>query len=294
MKINFGVLIYNNLYYKKASSNIGDYIQSLAAMNIYKKIIQDFNNTNYEMRKFIKLAIENKIPNFNFVFIRRDNLHYKLSKLKNIITIMNGWWMHPYNESGDISFKIPSNITPIFISFHIANERLLTPVCLNELKKNQPIGCRDLKTTEKLKKKGIDVYFSGCLTTTIDFFKWKQQNNTIYNTDTKGKNGIYFRHENPKWKDVDYKQALCDALDILENYSKCRYVNTSRLHCYLPCLAMGVPVKFISPSGNPNIKSWGSKNRFDGLRELQKNPIKFIELKNKLERETIKICKNKI
>ena len=91
---------------------------------------------------------------------------------------------------------------------------------------------------------------------------------------------------NPKWKNIDYKKGLIEALDILENYSKCKNVNTSRLHCYLPCLAMGVPVNFISPNGDPKIKTWGSKDRFNGLRELQDNPDKFLELKTKLVSKT--------
>ena len=74
----------------------------------------------------------------------------------------------------------------------------------NELKKYEPIGCRDLKTTDKLKNKGIDAYFSGCLTTTIDFFKWNQQNETIFNTDTKAPNGTYISQVNKTWKNISY------------------------------------------------------------------------------------------
>ena len=283
--INLGVLIYNNSYHKRASSNIGDYVQSLAAINIYRKIVQDFNNKKYNIKEFLDLLIKNEIPNFNIVLIKRDNMHEieNYNGLNKIITIMNGWWMHPFNEKGDISFNIPKNIIPIFISFHVANENLLQNQYIDELKKYQPIGCRDLKTTEKLKNKGVNAYFSGCLTTTIDFFKWNKQNDTIFNTDTKAKNGIYFSQMNPKWKNINYKNGLIEALDILENYSKCKYVNTSRLHCYLPCLAMGVPVNFISPNGDPNIKTWGSKDRFDGFRELQHDSNKFLDLKTKLE-----------
>ena len=89
--INLGVLIYNNSYHKGASSNIGDYVQSLAAINIYRKIIQDFNNTKYNIKEFVDLLINNQIPNFNIVFIKRDNMHEieQYNGLSNIITIMN-------------------------------------------------------------------------------------------------------------------------------------------------------------------------------------------------------------
>ena len=292
IKINLGILIYNNEYNKYATSNIGDYIQSLSAINIYRKIVQKFNNIEYDFEKFLGLVIKNEVPNFNIIFIKRDNMYdiTQYQKFTNIITIMNGWWMHPYNDKKNISFKIPHNIIPVFTSFHIANEKLLTPIYLNEFKKYQPIGCRDLKTTNKLIKNGIDAYFSGCLTTTIDFYKWKNESNIIFNVDTLVKNkGIYFKHVNPKWKNVDFRIGLHDALYILKIYSKCKYVNTSRLHCYLPCLAMKIPVNFISPDGDTKKKTWGSKDRFDGLRELQNDITKFNEIRNNLENTVL--CK---
>jgi len=286
-EINFGILIYQNCYFAKASSNIGDYIQSLSAINIYKKFVEDFNSTKYEIKDFLNLVIKNNVPNFNFVFIKRDNMHEldQYKGLHNIITIMNGWWMHPFNKEGDINFEIPENIHPIFASFHIADEKIFSDKYLNQLQQYQPIGCRDLKTTKKLKKRGVDAYFTGCLTTTIDFFKWNRQNDDVLYVDTKG-DGIKSSQMNPKWKNIDYENGLLDAINILEKYSKCKQVHTSRLHCYLPCLAIGVPVNFISPEGNPNIKSWGSKDRFDGLRKLRNDPDKFFKVKTKL----IDIC----
>jgi len=287
--INLGILIYKSSYKDYNSSNIGDYIQSLATINVYRKIVNKFNNIEYKMKEFLELIHHNEIPNFNFIFIKRDNLDdiNQYNGQSNIITVMNGWWMHPYNEKNDISFKIPPNITPIFVSFHIANDRLLEEPYIDQLKKYQPIGCRDLKTCEKIKNRdeGIDAYFSGCLTTTIDFFKWNKQNDTIFNIDTEGEKGISFSHSNHKWIDSDLKTCLLDAFDILEIYSKCKHVNTSRLNCYLPCLAMGVPVKL-------DTKLTG--NKFDGLLELNNEKSNFIKLRTDLLEDTISKIINKI
>ncbi len=296
-KINLGILIYNNKYNKYASSNIGDYVQTLAAINIYKKIVNETNKTNYGIREFLKIIFENKLKKFNFIFIKRDNMHdlKQYGGHKKIITIMNGWWMHPFNEKGDINFKIPENIKPIFVSFHISNEKLLQNKYINELKKFQPIGCRDMKTFQKLKNKGLKAYFSGCLTITIDFYKWKKQNDKIYCIDTKiDKKSIKITHMHKKWKNVHHKKGLLDALQLLKNYSISKAVYTSRLHCYLPCLAIGVPVQFISPSGDAKIKSWGSKDRFDGLRELRTNKTKFNKLRTTLKNDVLSKIKNKI
>ena len=48
-------------------------------------------------------------------------------------------------------------------------------------------------------------------------------------------------------------------------YKKQKYI--SRLHCFLPCKAMGIPVELVSPNGSKNVHTcnWGPKNRFLGL-----------------------------
>jgi len=295
--INFGVLTYSNPSDRWASSNIGDYVQSLAALNIYRKIVEEVSNVTYHMDDFVKLSLSNRVPGFNFIFIKRDNMS-DLSQYhghNNIITIMNGWWMHPYTDNLDIDFSIPSNITPIFVSFHMANKDILVTSQFSELNKFGRIGCRDLKTTEKFKSRGLDAYFTGCLTTTIDFYTWQQENEISYAVDTvPSKTDIFFSQMGFQWKNIPYKSGFLSALNVLQQYKKCKNVKTSRLHCFLPCLAMGVPVKFISPDGNESIKEWNSKDRFDGLRELQDSPSSFQSLRDSLTHTCINSIKKLI
>lgn len=116
--------------------NIGDYIQSLAAAQYFDKI---------------DLLIERE---------KLDSYKGELIKL-----IMNGWFMHcPENWP-------PSNkIVPLFVAFHInklAEKELISEKSINYLKQYQPIGCRDYHTVELLKSKGVDCYFSACLTLTL-------------------------------------------------------------------------------------------------------------------------------
>ena len=54
------------------------------------------------------------------------------------------------------------------------------------------------------------------------------------------------------------------AEKILREYTKAQYVVTSRIHCALPCLAMGVPVLFVYPKDAGDIHNC----RFNGLIEL--------------------------
>jgi len=79
--------------------------------------------------------------------------------------IMNGWYMHhPEN------WPPPSTIKPLFVAFHInssAKNALLRNESIEYLKKYEPIGCRDRETMRLLKQKGVDAYFSGCMTLTL-------------------------------------------------------------------------------------------------------------------------------
>ena len=117
--------------------NIGDFIQALAAKQYFDKID---------------------------VLIDRD---FGLAKYdgEEVKMIMNGWYMdHPEN------FPPSDKIIPLFVSMHINRyglPGLLRDECVEYFKRHQPIGCRDFHTVELLKSKGVDAYFTGCLTLTL-------------------------------------------------------------------------------------------------------------------------------
>ena len=116
--------------------NIGDYIQALAAAQF--------------------------LPHIDG-FIQRERLKdYDDEECK---VIMNGWYMH-HPEQWPPSEKI----NPLFVSLHInvsAKDTFLSEDSINYLKKFQPIGCRDYYTRDLLISKGVDAYFSACLTLTL-------------------------------------------------------------------------------------------------------------------------------
>ena len=289
-KINLGVIIYNNLNHRHASSNIGDYIQTLAVLNIYKKIVEKKNKrkTPYKFETFIKQALENKIKNFNFIFLKRDNISDKkmYEGYTDIITIMHGWWLHKGLDERKVDFDIPKNIIPIFTSLHIASDQLYEKSNIKKLKKFEPIGCRDNTTLKMLKEKGVDAYFSGCITTTIDFFKWKNKTNINFAVDVrKQKNFKEKTHLEQKWKNLHYSKALFEALEVLKQYSECKSVKTSRLHCFLPCLAMKVPVELIPDQSTLREKY----SRLDGLENLDKEKSNFEKIKNDLNKKCLNI-----
>jgi hypothetical protein len=137
------------IYYRSINEgyfNVGDYIQSIAARQFFDKID---------------------------LYIERDALNeYEGEDIK---LIMNGWFMH-YPDN----WPPTSKIKPLLIAFHMNNwleDRMLTYDGISFFKQNEPVGCRDHYTVERLRKKGIDAYFSGCLTLTLGLTYKRQKNN---------------------------------------------------------------------------------------------------------------------
>jgi hypothetical protein len=126
----YGLLKYN-------SDNLGDDIQSIAA------------------RQFMP-AVD--------VLLDRDYLSGVKSEQK-IKIILNGWF-----NSKPENWPPSPDIDPLFVSFHIARKAVAlftSEISLIYLKQHEPIGCRDTSTRDLLLSKGVDAYFSGCLTLTL-------------------------------------------------------------------------------------------------------------------------------
>lgn len=290
-------------------TNIGDYIQSLAA------------------KQYVK---------HNFIYYNRDSLNQYHGR--DVKAIMNGWFTHkPQN------WPPSENIHPLFVAFHInasVYKYLLSSKSIKYLKQFEPIGCRDINTANILKKNGVDAYFSSCLTTTLGYkYNYRGKRKGIYIVDPvhyvpeassrfqKYKfifyyiryfNGInkyiknirehnnYYLSFNQQGinrylclirsyilmrkilskKDLDRAEIItqfhyCNeypsnesrfnrAEELINKYAKAEFVITSRIHCALPCLGLETPVIFLQNAED----SKESTCRFDGLLELL-NVIKF-------------------
>ena len=135
--MKYGLMTYDE---NKRTFNIGDYIQSLAAKQFLPKVDN---------------------------FINREKLaEYQGDDIK---LIMNGWFTHNTTKWVPVD-----KIHPLLISFHVNNTaapNMLNERGINFLKRHQPIGCRDNFTVKQLQAKGIEAYFSGCMTLTLDSYK---------------------------------------------------------------------------------------------------------------------------
>lgn len=123
------------------TKNMGDYMQTIAGMQYFPHIDE------YVERDLIS----------DFCLHENSSIPVKV--------IMNAWWMWNYKK-----WPPTEIIDPFPISMHISPlhfEEMLSGEGLRWFKRNEPIGCRDNATVQRLQSKGIECYYSGCLTLTL-------------------------------------------------------------------------------------------------------------------------------
>jgi hypothetical protein len=147
--------------------NAGDDYQSLAGVYIWWDY---FGKPGPSFASFLRSAVESDtMMGISVVWIYRDLISdaQKPDGVDEVVIIMNQWWMHAVGDS--YHFPPPSWVVPIFVSFHVAQLGMLNnTMTVDYLKKWAPIGCRDLATTGILRKRGINAYFSGCLSSQLN------------------------------------------------------------------------------------------------------------------------------
>ncbi len=126
--MKFGLLSYGY------TDNIGDEIQSLAASQFLPRVD---------------------------IIVERDRLHWQKDG-GDLFVILNGWFTHQYG------WPPPRNIHPLFVSFYAHRPNELIKAEFREyFRAHEPIGCRSPATARALMNIGVDAYFSGCLTLTL-------------------------------------------------------------------------------------------------------------------------------
>ncbi len=245
----------------KHTYNIGDDIQSLAAIHVLKK----FGIIDY-------------------ITIDREALN--VYDGEPVTLIMNGWYMHDIS-----SFPPAKQITPIFISFHCANEKLIVNN-VEYFRKYAPIGCRDAHTLSLCKKYNIDAYFSGCLTLCFDESEY-EKGNDIYFVDVDMPYKINEKYTNI-YHNISDKKVVGNlesrhqqARDLIEKYKKAKLVVTTRLHCALPCRAFGTDVIFLHKDYNVN-------KRFSGLHHILEGSTNGDDSKITVDRTNIELIRKGI
>ena len=229
------------------TGNLGDEIQTIAALGFLPKVD---------------------------AWISRERLDQFSSETPHTI-ILNGWFLHRPEH-----WPPSQCLRPLFISFHLTREihaghdgrrrspqsTVLSPEGVRYLKTHEPIGARDLDTLSQLQAKGLSAYFSGCLTLTLRMPRPLRREDAVYAVDVSDEVCAYLsdRCDIPLTRltyfDIETvgRDRFEKAKLLLAKYGSARAVVTARLHCALPCLALGTPVLLIDAASN--------SCRFDGLK----------------------------
>lgn len=264
---HYSLLTYTD---RRQSYNVGDYIQSLAA------------------RQFL--------PSVDRLLNREELGAYRGPPTK---LILNGWFTH----QPETWCPSPA-IQPLFVSFHLnslAATAFLKGANLEYLRRHAPIGCRDHHTVRLLQAAGIDAYFSGCLTLTLDAYANPSadrreillvdhdlglgahsplsQLRALFSPTHRARirRGDALRHflapilphvsaeltHHLPATGVSEGERFAAAEALLRRYASARLVITARIHCALPCLALGTPVLFVNGYHKPS-----DLCRFEGLLDL--------------------------
>ena len=210
-----------------SSVNIGDEIQSVAAMRF--------------------------LPQIDYYIPRERVDEFQSKNGEKVKLFMNAWWMWEQKH-----FPPSKDIDPLFVSFHLReamrNDDFMRKDVVQYFKTHEPIGCRDTGTVEFLKRYGIDAYFTGCLTSTLlpnKKIKEEKAGKYILCVDVPKymEEKIRERSDRPVYT---LSRNLFPAFTSLERFEVAKImlyayhnagcVVTPRLHVGLPSVAFNTPV----------------------------------------------------
>lgn len=188
-------------------------------------------------------------------YLSRDSLH--LEDVDGLLS-MNGFFM------GSGNWPPHERIKPVIYSFHL-DKQYEKIVCseagIDYLKRHEPIGCRDEGTAHVLRKYGVDAFYSGCLTLTFPKRSTEDEKNAqeifVVGVDKHLekyiprniiKKAVRLNQSSIRLPKVECKLKRTMARQLLDGYARnAKLVITSKIHCAMPCLAMGIPVVFLYP-----------------------------------------------
>ncbi len=202
-----------------------------------------------------------RLPHVDYVIDRENMDLFESNDHEPVSVLMNGWYMH--NKANFIPSR---DINPLCLSMHFSKYDyfeigydFLDGEGGKWLKRHEPIGCRDEASVTACEERGIKAYFSGCMTLTLPTPpKTEDRGSYLCAVDlgpeeeasVKQLAGkipvISVTHTIKEQGAAEFQSAMQLAEEHLRLYANAKCVFTSRLHCALPCLAMGVPVVLVN------------------------------------------------
>ncbi|WP_167511274.1 polysaccharide pyruvyl transferase family protein [Pseudobutyrivibrio xylanivorans] len=204
-------------------TNIGDWCQTFAIDNLYEKL---------------------GVSKSDIIDINRSELPtYKGEKL--LVVIQADCRQLDRRDF----FPLSDDIVPVYLGIHRTEKKHI----LNSIDRfTEIIGCRDEATCIMFKSLGYNAFISGCLTLTLPKRPEIGDYTELYLVDVpheinKYIPSAYAGHVHKVTHEIfNSKNPEDESRKIYDEYRrKARLVVTSRLHCLVPCLAMGIPVVLV-------------------------------------------------
>ena len=164
--------------------------------------------------------------------------------------LLNGWFKH-----GKGHWPPSRCIQPIFSGFHLSrNKVLVSRRALRYYRQHQPIGVRDVHTSEILTRHGIQTFVTNCATLTLgehyrvvsartEVVVVSHDERVLKFLPRRIRSGTFIRHSTDHPED-----APRHALRCFHYYRiNARVVVTTLLHVALPALGLGLPVVMLYP-----------------------------------------------
>lgn len=284
--MKYGIIMY------KDTENIGDDVQTYVA--------------------------EKYLPRIDYIIDRDNVTGFIPEKKEYVATIMNAWWMNKKFNWPPSPYIYPKMISMHFTHYdtvyHIEQRHITTGYGKEYLKQHQPIGCRDSYTNNLLKENGIEAYFSGCMTLTLDKFDGIEKEEYILLVDVKDEiyevikkmtnkkiKRITNNRKREEYSKLDWNIRRGYVEDYLKLIQKASLVITPRLHSALPSLALQTPVLLIDYSLNNDRTSdflkllyytteeeiLNRKLKYD-INKPKENKKDYLKIRKELERECFK------
>jgi len=254
----------------KIFGNIGDHVQTLAMLaNIARLSDVAFHGAGGLGAVVGELAGRVR-EDLQIPGVRGDVELFEVDRdVSSIADVPDGTWMiafgwhmnSPYRLRRDFPYR--AGLRPLFLSFHVDDPAMLDDVTLPYLRRHAPVGCRDWPTVELLEAAGVPAFFTGCLTTTVDAVFPTRSPAEVAAADgvvgliDAGRsdigpivgNVLRYHHRARAFLSLGVVAGVRAADARLREYHRrLGRAVTSRLHAYLPLVALGIPVDFRPPS----------------------------------------------
>ena len=242
--VKYGLIVYTD------SPNLGDDLQSYAAKQY--------------------------LPHVDYYIEREQMDSFIPDEPEMVAVILNGWYLYDH-----LAWPPSDFIHPLITSIHFDTSESMHGRSIEEnyafdyagadyLVRHSPVGCRDYPTFELMTRHCIDSFYSGCLSLTLEKFPDIAKTNEILFVDAcwDERNEIardavqkatempvrILTHFTPRpmLANMPYVQRMDYAEERLKLYQQAQAVVTTRLHCALPCLALGTPVLLIKEDASAN------------------------------------------